>query len=127
MQKHGLECSSNVFYDLKNKAIELRGELKEARKKHPEYGLTKKQMSEQLSKQRDAQTTGATKVLEADIKKTTSLMNMLKSALKRGFWAEYLLSDSWFCNLDLIKFISGIQKRYNINLLAMAKMGRCYS
>jgi len=39
---------------------------------------SKKQMDEQFKKYRDAQTPGTQRAEEADIKKTTSMMNMLK-------------------------------------------------
>jgi hypothetical protein len=111
------------YAGLENKATELRQELKETRKRYPEYGLTKKQMNEQFKKSRDAQTPGAQRAEEADMKKTTSMMNMLKRAIRRGFQADYVLTDSWFCNLELIKLITSLHKKQNINLLTMARMG----
>jgi hypothetical protein len=51
------------------------------------------------------------------------MMNMLKRAINRGFHADYVLTDSWFCNLKLIKLIASLHKEYNINLLTMARMG----
>ena len=121
--KQKIKEAESKYAELENKAIELRQELKETRKRYPEYGLTKKQMDEQFKKHRDAQTPGAERAEEADIKKTTSLMNMLKRALKRGFQADYVLTDSWFCNLELIKLVTSLHKKHNINLLTMARMG----
>lgn len=121
--KQKINEAASKYAELENKAIELRQELKETKKRYPEYGLTKKQMDEQFKKCRDAQTPGAERAEEADIKKTTSMMNMLKRAIKRGFQADYVLTDSWFCNLELIKLITRLHEKYNINLLTMARMG----
>ena len=115
--------AESKYAELENKAIELRQELKETRKKYPEYGLTKKQMDDQFKKDRDVKTPGAQRVAEADMKKTTSMMNMLKRAIRRGFQAEYVLTDSWFFNLELIKLIESLHKHININLITMARMG----
>ena len=115
--------AKSKYAEMENKSIELRQELKETQKRHPEYGLTKKQMAEQFKKCRDAQTPGAERAEEADTKKTTNMMNMLKRAIKRGFQADYVLTDSWFCNLELIKLITRLHEKCNINLLTMARMG----
>ena len=121
--KQKIKDAKSKYAELENKAIELRQELKETRERHPEYGLTKNQMDEQFKKHRDAQTPGAERAGEADMKKTTSMMNMLKRAVRRGFQADYVLTDSWFCNFELIKLITSLHKKHNINLLAMARMG----
>lgn len=80
-------------------------------------------MDEQTKKYRDPKTPGTQRAEDADMKKTTSMVNMLKRALKRGFQADYVLTDSWFCSLELIKLITSLHKKHNINLLTMAKMG----
>jgi len=121
--KQKLKEAALKYSEIENKAIELRQELKETKKRYPEYGLTKNQMSEQFKKLRNAQTPGAQRVEEADMKKTTCMMDMLKRAIRRGFQADYVLTDSWFCSLDLIKLIASLNKKDNINLLTMAKMG----
>ena len=113
----------STYIEIENKAIELRLELKKTRKQYPEYGLSKKQKEEQVKKLRDAKTPGAQRVEEADMKKTTSMMNMLKRAISRGFQAEYVLTDSWFFNLELLILITSLQKKHNINMITMAKMG----
>jgi len=121
--KQKIKDAKSKYAELENKAIELRQELKATRKRHPEYGLTKNQMDEQFKKHRDAQTPGAERAREADMKKTTSMMSMLKRAVRRGFQADYVLTDSWFCNFELIKLITSLHKKRNINLLTMARMG----
>jgi len=111
------------YTGLENKAIELRAELKETRKTQPHYGLAQKQKQEQFTKHRDAATPGAQRTEEADVKKTTNMLVMLKRALKRGFRAEYVLTGSWFFNMELVKLISKLYKKHKINLVTMAKMG----
>ncbi|MCP4178356.1 MAG: transposase, partial [bacterium] len=118
-----LKLAELKYVELENRAIELRNELKETKKTHPHYGLTKKLMNEQFKKCRNPETPGAQRAEEADIKKTTSMMAMLKRAVKRRFKADYVLTDSWFFNYDLIKLISRLNKKHKLNLISMAKMG----
>ncbi|MCK5538484.1 MAG: hypothetical protein KAI79_16780, partial [Bacteroidales bacterium] len=120
--KKRLKIEEAKYTALENKAIELRAELKETRKAQPHYGLTLKQKQGQFTKYRGAATPGAQRTEEADVKKTTNMLVMLKRALKRGFRADYVLTDSWFFNTELVKLISKLYKRYKINLITMAKM-----
>ena len=120
-QKH--KVAESKYVELENKAIEIRAELKETKKILPDYGLTKKQMSEQYKKYRDTETPGAQRAAEVDIKKTTSALTMLKHAVKRGFRADYVLTDSWFYNYELVELISKLNKNDKLNLISMAKMG----
>ena len=121
--KQKFKVSETKYVELENKAIEIRTELKEAKKHHPNYGLTKKQMDEQFKKHRDAQTPGAQRVREADIKKTTSMLAMLKRATGRKFESDYVLTDSWFFNQELVETVSKLNKKNKLNLISMAKMG----
>jgi hypothetical protein len=121
--KQKMKEAGTKYAVLENKAILLRQELKETQKRCPIYGLPKNQMDEQTKKYRDPKTPGAQRAEEADMKKTTSMVNMLKRAIKRGFQADYVLTDSWFCSLELIKLITSLHKKHNINLLTMTKMG----
>jgi exonuclease VII small subunit len=121
--KQKLKSAEAKYFELENKAIELRAELKETKIRHPHYGLTKKQLGEQAKKRRDPGTPGAQRAEEADIKKTTSMMAMLKRAVKRKFEADYVLTDSWFFNYELVKLVSMLYKKCKLNLISMAKMG----
>ena len=121
--KKRLKIADAKYTELENKAIELRTELKETKKRQPHYGLTQKQKQEQFTKYRDATSPGAQRVEEADIKKTANMLVMLKRALRRGFRADYVLTDSWFFNTELVKLISKLYKRYKISLITMARMG----
>lgn len=118
-----LEKSKVKYADLENKAIELRSELKQTKRKHPDYGLTKKQIGQQFKKHRDPQTPGKQREAEADIKKTTNMMSMLKRDVKRGFQADYVLTDSWYFNIELVKLVSKLSKKHCINLISMARIG----
>ena len=121
--KKRLKIVDAKYTELENKAIELRTELKETKKGQPHYGLTKKKKQEQFTKYRDAASPGAQRIEEADIKKTTNMLVMLKRALKRGFRADYVLTDSWFFNTELVKLISKLHKKYKVSLITMARMG----
>jgi len=111
------------YAELENNAIEKRQELKEVKKLFPDYGLTKKQKLEQLSKHRDSSTPAAERVLEVDTKKTSNMLSMLKRALKRGFGADFVLTDSWFFNSKFVHLVSKLSKTYKINLISMVRMG----
>lgn len=118
-----LKKSKAKYAGLENNTIELRSELKGSRLKYPDFGLTKKQIGQQFKKYREPQTPGAQRQAEADIKKTTNMMTMLKHAVKRGFRADYVLTDSWFFNVELVKLVAGLGKKYCINLVSMARIG----
>jgi hypothetical protein len=94
---------------------------KGSNKKKP-YGMTKTQKKEQYKKKRDVKSAGAKRKRELDRKKTKMTIEMLKRAVKYGFQAEYILVDSWFFNLELLKFVRGL-KNGAIHLISMAKMG----
>ena len=121
--KQKLKVSESRYVELENKATEIREELKEVKKSHPYYGLTTKQKDEQFKKCRDDKTPGAQRAAEVDSKKTTSAMTMLKNAVKRGFLADYVLTDSWFYNYELVALISKLNKKIKLNLISMARMG----
>jgi predicted nucleic acid-binding Zn-ribbon protein len=121
--KQKLKVSESKYIELENKATEIREELKEVKKSHPYYGLTTKQKDEQFKKYRDDKTPGAQRAAEVDSKKTTSAMTMLKNAVKRGFLADYVLTDSWFYNYELVALISKLNKKIKLNLISMARMG----
>lgn len=72
--KQKLKIAGPKYVGLENEAIEIRTELKETKKMHPHYGLTKKQTSGQFKKYRDIETPGTQRAAEVNIKKTTSMM-----------------------------------------------------
>lgn len=70
-------------------------------------GLTKKEIKQRYSKNRPSDSYGAKRISECMAKKTDSLVNMLKRAMRKGVQAKYLLVDSWFFNQALVAYIIG--------------------
>ena len=85
--------------------------------KNGDYGMTKAQKKNQHSK-KDRKNTE--RVAEYKKSKPECAMKMLKRAFKHGFKAKYVLADSWFCSIELIRFVI---KTLKINFLGMAKHG----
>src|SRR5690625_2801199 len=73
--------------------------------KNGNQGMKKKELRQRFSKKRKASSPGAQRVREASAKKTSSLMSMIRRAVKKGFSASYVLVDSWFFNSQLIQFV----------------------
>jgi hypothetical protein len=49
------------------------------------------------------------------------LMDMIRTAISKGIHFDYLLTDSWFVNFELIKFIA--TRRIKCHFLGMLKRG----
>src|SRR5690625_3944588 len=73
--------------------------------KNGNQGMKKKELQQRFSKKRKASSPGAKRVREASAKKTSSLMSMIRRAVKKGFSASYVLVDSWFVNSYLIQLV----------------------
>ena len=86
--------------------------------KNGDYGMSKSQKRKQHSK-KDRKNTE--RVAEYKSSKIESVMKMLKRAFKNGFKAQYVLADSWFCSIELIRFVI---KTLKIHFLGMAKHGK---
>lgn len=71
-------------------------------KKKP-FGLKPKHYAKQYKKKRDKNTFGSERKKELDISKISSVINMIKYAVKKGITAEYVLTDSWFTCWELVK------------------------
>jgi hypothetical protein len=87
------------------------------------YGLSKKELKSQFSKDRDSKSPGYKRVKELDRKKGEVAVSMLKRAVKNGFLASYVLMDSWFVNDYMIKSVRAIKKGA-MHLLGMCKLDR---
>lgn len=106
----------------KKKGIEkLEEELSEMKLKSGIYGLSKDELENQHKKTRARNTSGYKRAKECDIKKTDSTICMLKSAVKKRFIPDYVLTDTWFFCYKLLKTIVEIGK--GIHLISMAKIG----
>lgn len=85
------------------------------------YGLTKKQSKRRFSKKRSTKSSGQIRVNEYFTKKTDMLITMIRTAISQGIRFDYLLTDSWFTNFELIKFIA--TRRIKCYFLGMVKNG----
>jgi DDE superfamily endonuclease len=87
------------------------------------YGLKDKQLKEQYSKQRPEGSPQSKRVKELGISKIDNAIKMLKRAVKNGFKASYVLTDSWFMSEKLLLEIRGITSGA-MHLLGMCKMDK---
>ena len=108
------------FYGLD---FSLHGEKGDPKKKnYKPYGLTDKQLKARYSKKRDKQSAGKQREDEYFKTKTEMLINMVKTAILKGIRFDYLLTDSWFTNFELVKFIA--TRRIECHFLGMLKRGK---
>jgi hypothetical protein len=89
-------------------------------KKFP-YGMKKTDKQKQYKKQRLNTTAGAKRKHELTTTKIKQAIELIKRAVKQGFLAEYILTDSWFFCHELLKTICQIKQK-TVHLIAMAKM-----
>ena len=85
------------------------------------YGLSKKEYAEQYKKNRARNTNGYKRKKELDSSKIENGIKMLKRALKKGFRADYVLTDSWFFCHALLQCVVDMGR--SVNLISMAKIG----
>ena len=106
IQKYTAECKKNIRkYYAKDKL----------------FGLTNKERKEQYKKSVSKDSQGNTRRRECDIDKISNMITMLKRVVKNGFIADYLLCDSWFFCMRLLKEITKIKKGV-IKLITMVKI-----
>ena len=67
------------------------------------FGLKPKQYKKQYRKQRDQSMPSYQRKKELDSSKISSCIKMVKRAIKKGIDLQYILTDSWFSCLELIK------------------------
>ena len=91
--------------------------------KKKNYGLTLKQRNERFKKERKKSSWGYKRKKELREKKTTNLVKMLRRAVKHGQFADYVLTDSWFCNLDFIENVRQI-KNGMLHIISMCRMDK---
>lgn len=87
--------------------------------KYP-FGLKANEFDEQYRKERSSRSSGAKRVKEADMKKTDNGISMIKRALSAGIPFGYVLMDSWFVSINMIRAILGMPGKH---FLGMGKMG----
>jgi hypothetical protein len=81
---------------------------------------------EQYKKQRDPKSAGAKRIRECHVSKITNGLDMLKRAVKQGFWAKYVLVDSWFSSHEFIQTVRGLGKKPMHLICGVRKDGRKY-
>lgn len=79
------------------------------------YGLKPKYLKKQYHKKRDSKTNGAKRRKELDENKISSVVNMIKSAVKNSITADYVLTDSWFTCFETVK----TTLEYGMNYIGM--------
>ena len=70
------------------------------------YGLTRKQTKKRFKSKRPQKSCSQQRVNEYYKTKTEMLIEMIARAISTGIVFDYLLTDSWFTNFELIKFIT---------------------
>jgi hypothetical protein len=84
-------------------------------------GLTAKQAKKRFTGKRPRKSCGEQRVNEYFKTKTEMLIEMLRSAISSGIRFDYLLTDSWFTNFELIRFIT--TRKMKCFFLGMVKNG----
>ena len=97
--------SLNLCYWTGKININLDYSLHVEKRKDGNQGLTKKELNQRYSKDRPIGSPSANRLTECLTKKTSSLIQMIKRALRKGIQAQYLLVDSWFFSESLVSFI----------------------
>lgn len=87
--------------------------------KKANYGLTAKERKNQQSVIRSKTTKAYHRFSELNTKKTDSLIRMFKRVCKRKIKIDYILVDSWFTSLSLIKELKSVNK--DVEIIGMYK------
>ena len=91
--------------------------------KNKKGGLTKKEQRLQHTKVREKDGCTAERKKELDESKIDSAIKMIKRTDKLGFLVDYVLTDSWFTCIELIKVVRTILKG-KVHFLGMVVMNR---
>jgi hypothetical protein len=91
-------------------------ESKESKKK---YGLTKKERKNQKKTHRPIKLPVFKRFQELNFKKPDMIVNMFKRINKRNIVIDYILFDSWFTSMKLIKALRTVNE--NIQIIGMYK------
>lgn len=94
----------------------LHRENKDNKKK---YGLTNKERKKQKKIQRDKNFPVVKRFQELNFKKTDMVVNMFKRINKRKIHVDYILFDSWFTSMKLIKELCSVNK--DVHVIGMYK------
>lgn len=92
---------------------------RESKKAKQKYGLTKQQRKEQKTTTRCSKTVAAKRYAELNKKKTDVLVQMFSRIVKRKITIDYVLMDTWFTSVSLLKKLRSISK--SIHIIGMYK------
>ena len=81
---------------------------RESKKSKLKYGLTAKQRKAQKKTPRCSKTVAAKRYMELNKKKTDLLVQMFSRVVKRKIPVDYILMDTWFTSVGLLKKLRGI-------------------
>lgn len=114
----GLFC---LFFDgISAIPIDFSLHREQQNKKKQQYGLTAEERKNQFSKKRDGQSASQVRKEELDESKISRVLDMIKLAIKQGFKAQYVLTDSWFFCEALLKLVT----KKEMTLISGVKLGK---
>lgn len=117
----GFKCLTLMLTDGKSQTFldaSLHGE--EGNTPGKRQGLTSKEQARRYSKEHTGDA-AKSRIEDYWKKKTDKLQEMVRRAIKNGIRFDYLLVDSWFTNIPLVKFI--LSRHIGCHLLGMVRMG----
>ncbi|MCK5906553.1 MAG: transposase [Flavobacteriales bacterium] len=85
---------------------------RESKKKN--YGLNKKERKAQCSVKRDSKVFNFKRFKELNVKKTDMVVQMYRRINHRSIPVDYILFDSWFTTIGLIRRLQKINEKVNI-------------
>ena len=85
------------------------------------HGMSQEELDARYAPERDGDDAVSERIAEYDKDKITLAMDMVKTAIKRGFRFQYLLADSWFTCKEIIRFIHS--RRIKCHYLGCIKIG----
>lgn len=88
--------------------------------KKNKFGLKPKYFQKQFKKKRNKNSAGHKRKQELDISKIASVAKMIKTAIKNGITANYVITDSWFTCWELVK-ITLENKMHYIGMFSKVK------
>ena len=87
--------------------------------KTTKYGLTPKERKNQQSTIRPKTTKASQRFLELNSKKTSIMIQIFKRICKRKIRIDYILMDSWFTSLSVVKQLKSVDT--NVEIIGMYK------
>jgi len=90
--------------------------------KAKKHGLTKEQLENRFSKDRDEGCPAKTREEEYTKSKITLMIEMVRRAIANGVRFDYILADSWFACSEVIHFVKS--RHVRCHYLGMIKVGK---